>query len=132
MTLIAEGVAHMLSLCSQDNFVDFENEDSVECCSNIQVEVFNMWFQSAIKSYSAHKTIAKDSLSQKEIVFIKSNNLENAIDCCYALLNKYTVMTRDEQINTILNGLNYLSAMKIPKEYAGGFLILLCKYHFLP
>jgi len=45
---------------------------------------------------------------------------------------KYTLMTFDEQISCVLKALNYLSDMKIPKEYAGGFLILLCKYHFLP
>jgi hypothetical protein len=122
----------MLSLCTSDNFVDVENEDSVEYCSNVQIEVFNMWFQSVIKNYPSSKVVVKNSLSQKEIIFIKSNNLENSIDCCYTLLQKHTFLTNDEQVYMILNALNYLSSMKIPKEYAGGFLILLCKYHFLP
>ena len=110
---------------------EFELEDR-EGCSEIQEAVFNMWFDTVIKKYNYAKLINKESLSLKEINFIKYNNLEKSIDCCYVLLQKYTFYDVDTQIDMILSALNYLSSMRIPKEYAGGFLILLCKYHFLP
>lgn len=122
----------MLQLSVQD----FHEEDSYYVddsgCSEIQVAVFNMWFESVIKTFDSSKTIQKDTLSIKEINFIKGNNLEKAIDCCYALLNKYTLHDNDTQISMVLSALNYLSDSRIPKEYAGGFLILICKYYFLP
>ncbi len=131
----AKGLASMLalSLCSAD-FIQEDDcqEENVHICSDMQMDVFNMWFSSVIKTFSKTKVISKDSLSMKEVVFIKTNNLEKSVDCCYALLNKYTMHTFDEQISMVLNALQYLSDMRIPKEYAGGFLILICKYYFLP
>ena len=111
--------------------IDREIENNEEV-SEIQFAVFNMWFKNAILNYDSNKNLQDKTLSLKEISFIKNNNIEKSVDCCYALLEKYTLMTFDELISCVLKALNYLSDMKIPKEYAGGFLILLCKYHFLP
>ena len=101
-------------------------------CSEIQIAVFNMWFESVIKTFDNSKTINKNNLSTKEINFIKNNILEKSIHCCYVLLQKHTLHDHDTQISMVLSALQYLSDMRIPKEYAGGFLILICKYYFLP
>lgn len=125
----------MLSLAVSDFISHDEIENEVENLnevSEIQFAVFNMWFKNIVLNYDSSKKIEGKFLSKKEISFIKNNDIEKSVDCCYVLLTKYTLFSNEEQITTVLNVLNYLSEMKIPKEYAGGFLILMCKYHFLP
>jgi len=63
-----------------------EKSRTNEEVSEIQFAVFNMWFKNAILNYDSNKNLQDKTLSLKEISFIKNNNIEKSVDCCYALL----------------------------------------------
>ena len=136
---LAEGFAmQQFFLCSGDlldlpstenDFVEVEQTESVEADEN---EVLNQYYRSTILAYNCEKFLNKDSLTDKEIGFIKTHGVISAVDVAYHLLQKYTDLDVDQQIDVYVSCLDYLTKCKIPKEYIGGFSILMIKYHFLP
>lgn len=104
----------------------------IEGISNIQCDLFNMWFQQVVLNFNSNKSLPIKKLSDKEINFIRNNNIEKGVDCAYALMAKYTTYTFECQLSLVMKALDFLAKMRIPKEFAGGYLILICKYHFLP
>jgi hypothetical protein len=106
-----------------DNFVIADVDDK---------STLNSWYEKTICSYRSGKVVEKTTLSEYEIEFVKKHNLISAVDVTYCLLGKYTQKTHDEQIIIVLDILSFLGQARLPKEYLGGFLILMIKYHFLP
>jgi hypothetical protein len=120
---------------NEENFDDIlENE---ECQQKNMVEsssdMLNRWYADTVLKYDkSGKTIDKSSLSEKEIHFIGNHSIVSAIEVVYGLLEKYTSMLCEDQISLAKELLGFISKARVPKELAGGFLILMIKYHFLP
>lgn len=134
----AEGFAAMQAISIQDIFAENENIDQVEF-DQVETEAvideqtqLNMYFADSVLGYGDKFINANKQLSEKEINFIKSHSVMSATDIVYHLLSKFTSMPQDEQINTYISCLNYLASKRIPKDYIGGFSILMIKYHYLP
>lgn len=137
---LAEGFAVQQFFLSSGDVLDTqiaENEfdqvqDIMEVSESDENDILNQYYRSAILAYNCEKFLHKESLSDKEIGFIKSHGVISAVDVAYHLLGKYTSLDVDQQIDVYVSCLGYLAKCKIPKEYIGGFSILMIKYHFLP
>jgi hypothetical protein len=121
-------------------FADLNEEYVEDVCENDQCNLqeadpeitLNDWYEKTICSFVSGKTVSKNFLSDHEIEYVQKHNLITAVDVTYLLLGKYTTKNHEEQIGIVLDVLAYLGNCRLPKEYLGGFLILMIKYHFLP
>lgn len=109
-----------LELVDDESFLQDENQR------------LNLYFQESILNYDLNRENLPSTLSEKEIAFIKNHSVISAVDAVYHLLSKFTVQNDEQQISTFVDCLKYLAEKKIPKEYIGGFVILMVKYHHLP
>lgn len=108
-----------------------ESSDDI-CLPQDENEKLNIYFQESILNYNVDRVNLPSAISEKEIAFVKTHSIISAVDAVYHLLSKFTVQTDEQQICTFVNCLRYLAEKKIPKEYIGGFVILMIKYHHLP
>jgi hypothetical protein len=125
-----------LSLDAKEEVFDdiLENEE----CSQKSIiknssDMLNGWYAGTILSFKdSGRTISKEALSEKEISFIGIHSVESAVNVVYGLLTKFTTIFHESQIRVVLDLLEFIAKARVPKELAGGFLILMIKYHFLP
>lgn len=92
----------------------------------------NDWFTKTVLQYKSGKTVPRESLTDKEYEFIMSNSVVSATDICYSLLEKHVEDNFESNLDRVLSVIRFLEDRRLPKEYLGGFMILMTKYHFLP
>lgn len=91
------------------------------------------WYNKTVAAYAGSgRIIGRTELTDREYEFVLANSVVSGIDVCYSLLSRFTVLDDEAQIGIVLQMLAYLSECRLPKEYAGGFIILMVKYHILP
>ena len=126
-----------------DNHMLFNDVYDVE---NNEVEIFkgvekeeeysrdylDDFFQQLVCQFPGGRLVEKTKLSDNEYQVVCRVPLIEATGVVYKLMDSHTSKNFDQQISLVLDALNYFSAKRLPKQYAGGFLILATKYHFLP
>ena len=112
------------------------NETSEQDASSFYLNrrsFLNNWYNKTIASYaSSSRIITRTELTDREYEFVLSTSVTSGVDVCYSLLSRFTTLDNEAQIDIVLQMLDYLAASRLPKEYAGGFIILMVKYHILP
>ena len=112
-----------------------ETQTDTECVDESHIvdrKVLDAWFTSAVCTYPSGRKIEKSSLSESELEIINKSSVCSGFDIAYHLMGKYGINNFDDQLPKALSMKDHLESKKVPKEYLGGFLILLTKYHFLP
>ena len=92
----------------------------------------NDWFAKTVLQYKNGKTVPRESLTDKDYEFVMSNSVVSATDICYSLLEKHIEDNFESNLDRVLSVIRFLEDRRLPKEYLGGFMILMIKYHFLP
>lgn len=90
------------------------------------------WFARTVNVFPSDRSITRSTLTEREFENIVRHNVMSGTDVSYALMSKFTDFTDDQQLSCVLNILRFLAACRLPKEFAGGFLILMVKHHILP
>lgn len=122
----------------EDEWFDTDVTESTveaECVDESHIvdkRVLDAWFTSAVCTYPSGRKIDKSCLSEAEVEIINKSSVCSGFDITYHLLGKYGIASFDDQLPKALSMKDHLESKRVPKEYLGGFLILLTKYHFLP
>jgi putative transposon-encoded protein len=131
--------ATMLEEVHVSPVIDFQDEsDSVETESQesstdlLTKEDLDVWFSKTVLAFKSDRVLSKKELSEREFNFIKSNSVMSGVDVCYMLLAKYLDLNFESQLQCVLKVIRFLEQCRLPKDYMGGFMILIIKYHFLP
>lgn len=90
------------------------------------------FFQQLVCQFPGGRSVEKTKLSDNEYHVVCRVPLMEATGVAYQLMDSHTSKTFDEQLPLVLDALSFFSTRRLPKQYAGGFLILATKYHFLP
>ncbi len=111
---------------------EIETLDGVEKEVEHSRDYLDDFFQQLVCQFPGGRSITKTKLSDNEYQVVCTVPLMQATGVAYQLMDSHTSKTFDEQLPLVLDALNFFSAKRLPKQYAGGFLILATKYHFLP
>lgn len=106
-----------------------ENDDIDEPSLRVSLD---RWFAKTVNVFPSGRNIFRTTLTEREFENIVRHNVMSGTDVSYALLSKFTDFTDDQQLDCVLKVLRFLAACRLPKEFAGGFLILMVKHHILP
>jgi len=108
----------------------FDSREDISV-SDLRV-ILDEWFSNTVRIFSGGRTVTRSTITDREFENIVKHNVMSGTDVSYSLMSKFTCMTDDEQLATVLRILRFLAFCRLPKEYAGGFLILMVKHHILP
>ncbi len=118
----------LISSQTDEQAEEFETIEPVEDLRTC----LNKWFRSTVCAFTGGSLVIREELTDREFEYVKNNSVMSGTDVSYSLLDRFTSKTFEEQLNIILHILGYLAECRLPKEYIGGFMILMVKYHFLP
>jgi hypothetical protein len=118
----------LISSQTDEQVDDFEIVEPVEDLRTC----LNKWYRRTVCAFTGGSLVIKEDLTDREFEYVKNNSVMSGTDVSYSLLERFTSKSFEEQLNIILHILGYLAECRLPKEYIGGFMILMVKYHFLP
>ena len=123
-------VSPVIDLQEENEVAEVDTQEIVP--DVVSKEVLDSWFSKTVLSYRSERVITKTELSDRECQFVRSNSVMSGVDVCYMLLAKHLEMNFESQLQCVLTVLRFLEQCRLPKDYMGGFMILIIKYHFLP